>query len=486
MFTVRLGAAAALVTAGVLAASGSAAAQTGNPFACSATTAEAASGSSALLTPTTANARLTPCATDTVGLGDVTVPGTGGVSLAVGPADAQTILSSEKLNGSIVYTGAEATSTVQALSIDAGSDTISLGPATATVQDRCVDNAQQVTAASTLTAITIDGRTTLLTGQPQTFATPDGLLSIGVNQKATAGATTTETLLQVSTLNGGVTVTAGVATAGAVSGACSGTAGSTGGGSSGGGSGTGGGSGGSSGVCPNGATPTAAGCVVSGTEIPVPTTRSHLLTGGSVMSLAQARRRFGRHVACLNGAGPKFVVVGTRRADRITVRARRMRVLGLGGNDHITVIGGERTCVNGGAGNDTIINRKKNFVTVFGANGNDRITLGNGPAYVLAGKGNDHVVAGNGKVDIQGNAGNDYIKVGNGPDRVNGGNGNDVLIAGTGRTHLNGGKGHNRLIARGRIAYVQANRRGHSVAYVRERNVRYARRHGISRVHIIR
>jgi Ca2+-binding RTX toxin-like protein len=345
-----------------------------------------------------------------------------------------------------------------------------------------------VSATSSLNAITIDGTAMPLSGQPQTFATPDGLLTVAVNQRTTSATGTTETLLQVSTVSGGVAVTVGTATAGGVSGGCAGTGSVTGGGGTGaGGRGTGsGGSGGTSGPCPSGATLSGAGCVVVGTTIPVPAASSHEVVGGSVMSLAAARRKFGRHLACLNGAGPKFVVVGTRHADHITVRARRMRVLGLGGNDHITVVGGARTCVNGGAGNDTIINKKKNFVTVFGANGNDRITLGNGPGYVFAGKGNDHVVAGNGKVDIQGNGGNDYIRVGNGADRLNGGNGNDVLIAGTGRAHLNGGPGRNRLTARGRIAYVQANRRGRSVAYLRRRNARYARRHGVRSVHIIK
>ncbi len=486
----KLGAAAMLAIAGVLAVSGTASAQTGNPFSCSASTADVTSGASTLLAPTAANPALTPCASDTAALGTVTLPG--GVASAVGtvgPVDAQTTLSTEQLSGSTVDTEARATATVQAATIASGGDTISIGPSTATVDDRCVDNAQQLTASSTLNAITINGVTTALSGQPQTFSTGDGVLTISVNQKATSGDTTTETLLEVSVIGGGAKAIIGTATAGGARGACAGTAGATGGGGgagSGGGSGSGGGTGTASGLCPSGAAPRSGGCVIVGTGISVPTASSHEVVGASVMSLSAARHKFGRHVSCLNGAGPKFVVVGTRRADRITVRAKRMRVLGLGGDDHITVVGGNRTCVNGGAGNDTIVNRKRNDVTVFGANGRDRITLGNGPAYVLGGKGSDRVVAGSGKVDIQGNAGNDYIKVGNGAARLNGGNGNDVLIAGTGKVHLNGGRGRNRLTARGRIAYVQANRRGGSAAYVRRRNARYARRHGISKVYIIK
>jgi len=490
MFKRNLGIAAVVGTAGVLAACGPAAAQTGNPFSCSADTANVASGAATLLAPTTANPAVTPCASDTAALGNVAVPAGGGtLSVDVGPIDSRTRLSTSQLSGSTVDTEADATSTVQALTLSGGGDSVAIGPSTATVDDRCVDNAQQLTASSTLDAITIDGVSTPLSGQPQTFTTPDGLLTIRVNQQTASGGLTTETLLEVSALNGGVEVTAGVATAGSSSGACAGTSAATGGrtGSGGaGGTGTGGGAGGSPGSCPSGATPASGGCVVTGTSIAVPSTNSDELVGGSVMSLAAARRRFGKHLPCLNGAGPDYVVVGTRHPDRITVRTKRMRVLGLGGHDHITVIGGPRTCVNGGAGNDTIVNRRANDVTVFGANGNDRITLGNGPAFVLAGKGDDRVVAGNGKVDIQGNAGQDHISVGNGPARVNGGTGNDVLIAGKGKAHLNGGAGHNTITARGKVAYVQANRKGGSVAYLRSGNASYARRHGIRKVHIIR
>src|SRR5579875_530576 len=238
MFIQKLGAAAALATAGALAVSGPAAAQAGNPFSCSAATAAVTGGGSTLLAPTTANPALTPCADDTAALGDVTVPAGGGeFSVQVGPVDAQTRLSTARLDGSPVYTGAKATSTVQALTISGGGDTISVGPSTATVEDRCVDDAQQVSATSSLDAITVDGTARPLSGQPQTFTTPDGLLTVAVNQRTTSATGTTETLLQVSTLSGGVAVTVGTATAGGVSGGCAGTGSVTGGG----GTGTGGG-----------------------------------------------------------------------------------------------------------------------------------------------------------------------------------------------------------------------------------------------------
>jgi hypothetical protein len=485
MFKRNLSFAAALGTVGVLAVTGTASAQTGNPFDCSASTADVGVGGAALLAPTTANPSVSPCTSDSATLNSVTVPSSNpAFEVALGPVHSTTSLSTSQLSGSTVYTEANATTTVNAATINLGGDTVSIGPSAATVDDRCVSNALQTSAGSTLNAITINGTTETLTGQPQTFSLP-GLATINVNQRTTSGATTTETLLEVDLLGaagGGADIVIGTATAGASSGACLGTSTASGGGSGGGGGGTGG----SSSACPAGATPSSGGCVVTGTAIGVPSASSHEIVGAQVMSLAAARRRFGRHVSCLNGAGPRFVVVGTKRADRITVRKVRMRVLGLGGKDHITVIGGHRTCVNGGAGNDVIVSKRRNFVTVFGANGNDRIMLGNGPALVLGGKGKDRITAGNGKVNLQGNAGNDHLKAGNGPARLNGGNGNDVLVAGTGRAHLNGGKGDNRLTARGRVAYVQASRTGHSVAYVRRRDARYARRHGVRTVRVIR
>lgn len=52
--------------------------------------------------------------------------------------------------------------------------------------------------------------------------------------------------------------------------------------------------------------------------------------------------------------------------------------------------------------------------------------------------------------------------------------------------HLNGGSGANRLIAHGRVAYVKAARRSRSVAYVRRSAARFARRHGVATVHVIK
>jgi hypothetical protein len=448
--------------------------------------------------PYVANPNGAPCADDTAGVTSGSVINLGSLgtaldgALTVGPASAVT--------NSVVDAGdmeADSLVSVSAVSIPTPAGAISIvGPAQATAAYACVNGAVQADSGSTLSALQVGSQTITLPGSgvPQTIpltvpSLAPGVLppavigSVAVNQPAVTATSDTEQLLEV-TVNGVAQVVVGEASVTQPAGnPCSGLSGGgdptgsgtggTGGGGGTGGTGGGGGGGGVGGtggggtraggpggvttqgsICPVGTTLDAASGVCeilaggSSPAVTVALARSDEIVGGRVISLAAARRLYGRRTSCLNGAGPKFVVVGTNGANRITVRKVRMRVLGLGGADLITVDGGNRTCVNGGAGNDTITNMQKNRVTVFGANGNDRIMIGNGPAYVFGGRGNDRIVAGDG------------------------------------RTHLNGGPGNNRMTARGRVAFVQAGK-GHSVAYVRRANMRYARRHGISLIHTV-
>ena len=485
--------------------------------------------------PYVANPSDAPCAADSAGVGPggiLNLGGLGGVAngaVTVGPAQAQT----NSVNDGTDL-GASSLVSVDAVSIPTPAGAISIvGPAQATAAYECSGHALQATASSTLKVIQIGGQSIALpaNGAPGTVPLT-GVLggTITVNQNTVTATSDTEQLLTVH-LPGVADVVIGEARVDRpASNACANVPGNPGGGSGnpgggsgnpgggsgnpgrgsgnpGGGSGNpGGGSGNPGGnpggggtttlssVCPVGTTllPSTGLCeiITSGSGsaakgIAVSAPNSHQIVGGSVMSLVRARKLYGGRTACLNGAGPKYIVVGTRRHDRITVGKVRLRVLGLAGNDRITVKGGNRTCVNGGAGNDTIVNKGRNRVTVFGANGNDRITLGNGPAFVLGGYGKDRIVAGNGKVNLQGNRGNDYIRAGNGADRLNGGDGNDTLIAGTGVDRLTGGPGNNRLTAHGRKVFAQASK-GRSVAYLRKANRSYAKHHGIRTVHVIK
>ena len=508
-----LAAAPVLGVLGAFVVAGPASAAPANPFGCRASVERMSSLSGApSVEPYVANPNDLPCATDSAGVNSASTNlGALGLlgNLSVGPAAAYT----NSVNDATDL-GATALASVSGGSIPTGpAGTLSFGgPAQATASYTCVNGAVQASFGSTLDAVQLAGQTISLPGGVPDTIDLGGGSYIALNQATMNATSITEQLVHVHIAGAADVVQGEAAITQPASNACAGITGSggtTGGGGGGGGTGSGGGGTGSgtgtgtgtgtgsgttaSDVCPVGSTLLAttgmceiitSGSGATAKGIVVARPGSEEILGASVISLAKARKLYGKKTACLNGAGPKYVVIGTKKANRITVAKVRMRVLGLAGNDRITVKGGNRTCVNGGAGNDTIINKDKNRVTVFGANGNDRITLGDGPAYVLGGKGNDRIIAGNGNVDLQGNAGADHIKAGNGADRLNGGSGNDVIIAGTGQARLNGGPGNNRLTAHGKKAFVQAGK-GTSTAYLRKANRKYAKTHGIHTIHLI-
>lgn len=129
-------------------------------------------------------------------------------------------------------------------------------------------------------------------------------------------------------------------------------------------------------------------------------------SGGSVISLTLARKRY--KSPCLQGPGPKYVIVGTKNRNRITGTNVADRILGLAGNDALD--GGRGgDCLDGGTGGDTL----------SGALGDDR-------AYGFSG--NDH---------LNGGPGNDRLSAGAGNDTVNTSFGRDTVIAGSGRDYIN-------------------------------------------------
>jgi Ca2+-binding RTX toxin-like protein len=138
-------------------------------------------------------------------------------------------------------------------------------------------------------------------------------------------------------------------------------------------------------------------------------------SGGSVMSLGEARElaRSGKlpKSGCLNGKGPKYVVLGTSKRDHITGTNHNDRILGLGGADQIDA-GRGNDCIDGGTGSDLLT----------GGEGNDR---------VYGEAGNDHVNGSSGSDRMWGGNGNDAINTGNGRDRVWAGAGNDIVNAAT-------------------------------------------------------
>ena len=132
-------------------------------------------------------------------------------------------------------------------------------------------------------------------------------------------------------------------------------------------------------------------------------------SGGTVVPIDIARKKYGRS-PCLSGNGaPKFAIVGTNKADRITGTNIADRIIGLGGNDKLD--GGRgNDCIEGRAGGDNMSGALGND-KLYGSTGNDHLNGGPGTDYMSAGNGNDTINAAFGRDRALGGAGRDFINV---------------------------------------------------------------------------
>ncbi len=131
-------------------------------------------------------------------------------------------------------------------------------------------------------------------------------------------------------------------------------------------------------------------------------------SGGTVIPLDVARRRFPK-APCVQGGGPRFVIIGTRGNDRITGSNRADRVLALGGNDRVS--GGRgNDCLEGNSGRD-ILSGSLGADRIFGQSGNDALNGAGGNDRLSGGSGRDTINAGFGRDRTFGGAGNDAINV---------------------------------------------------------------------------
>ncbi len=120
-------------------------------------------------------------------------------------------------------------------------------------------------------------------------------------------------------------------------------------------------------------------------------------------------------------------------------QVRRIQILGLDGNDSITIAGTVTApaSLDGGAGNDK----------VSGGAGNDSITGGDGNDKLSGGTGNDSIWGGAGYDRLDGGVGDDFLYGGGGIDSLTGGAGNNTLEGDLADRVLNAGGGTNRVDA---------------------------------------
>lgn len=123
-----------------------------------------------------------------------------------------------------------------------------------------------------------------------------------------------------------------------------------------------------------------------------------------------------------------------------------IQILGLGGNDQITVNDNVaiHTTIRGGKGNDTIKGGGGDD-TIYGDAGNDSINSSLGNDTVFAGSGNDNVHCGDGTDTVHGEAGNDSIWGGDDDDSLDGDQGNDSLDGEAGNDTCHGDNGNDTI-----------------------------------------
>jgi Ca2+-binding RTX toxin-like protein len=149
-------------------------------------------------------------------------------------------------------------------------------------------------------------------------------------------------------------------------------------------------------------------------------------SGGTVVPIDIARKKYGNS-PCLGFAGnPKFAIVGTNKADRITGTNIADRIIGLGGNDKLD--GGRgNDCIEGRSGGDNMSGALGND-KLYGSTGKDHLNGGPGTDYLSAGAGNDTINAAFGRDRAIGGSGRDFINIATAGPAASAdcGSGNDV------------------------------------------------------------
>ena len=150
-------------------------------------------------------------------------------------------------------------------------------------------------------------------------------------------------------------------------------------------------------------------------------------SGGTVVPIDIARKRFGNNVCLRGNSAPKFAIIGTNGNDRITGTNKADRVLALGGKDSVS--GGRgNDCIDGGTGNDSL-SGSIGIDKIYGRKGNDHLNGASGSDLLDAGAGNDSINAGFGRDKVSGGSGRDFINVATAgpPATVNCGSGRDKV-----------------------------------------------------------
>ena len=145
--------------------------------------------------------------------------------------------------------------------------------------------------------------------------------------------------------------------------------------------------------------------------------------------------------AVFNSAALDRVVVDGGDGNDQILNTTAVPLLAAGGNGDDTISGGSGNDVlDGGAGKDTLMGNAGDDVISGGA-GDDTLLGGAGNDQLHGNLGNDSIDGGDGDDNISGDDGDDVIAGGNGNDRISGGIGNDGIKGGAGHDAVFGDDG---------------------------------------------
>ena len=150
-------------------------------------------------------------------------------------------------------------------------------------------------------------------------------------------------------------------------------------------------------------------------------------SGGTVVPIDIARKRFGNNVCLRGNSAPKFAIIGTNGNDRITGTNKADRILALAGKDAVS--GGRgNDCIDGGTGSDNL-SGSLGIDKIYGRTGNDHLNGASGNDLLVAAAGNDSINAGFGRDKAFGGSGRDFINIATAgpPATVNCGSGRDKV-----------------------------------------------------------
>ena len=153
------------------------------------------------------------------------------------------------------------------------------------------------------------------------------------------------------------------------------------------------------------------GNLANGRETVVVIGRPFESPSGGRVALPTEAPRSERNSPCLKGKRLKYIVIGTKKSDKITGTNKADAIFALGGNDQ----------VSGGRGNDCI----------EGGTGGDRLSGSLGADRLIGGRGGDNLNGGSQNDRLDGGVGNDTINAAFGRDSVTGGAGNDEINVAT-------------------------------------------------------